>query len=151
MIKSARSANLKYNVSLDKVRAILAGLEAHGALRREGEASRDGTPYRVLIPDEIDACRKYRNERLANEAAPEVNESEIDYYNVKENRIKVFERDKYQCRYCEKQLTRFTGTLDHVVPVSAGGGNSLDNLVTACLICNSRKHGRPVGDFLVDT
>ena len=72
---------------------------------------------------------------------------DIDYYNVRENRINVYERDAYKCRYCDKQLTRFTATLDHVTPVAEGGDNGFDNLATACLDCNSRKHRRPVGDF----
>jgi HNH endonuclease len=104
----------------------------------------------VLIPDEIEACRKFRAERTATEPKPEVPAADIDFYNVRENRIKVYERDAYKCRYCEKQLTRFTATLDHVMPVVEGGDNGFGNLVTACLGCNSRKHKRPVGDFLVE-
>jgi 5-methylcytosine-specific restriction endonuclease McrA len=75
-------------------------------------------------------------------------EHEADFYNVRENRLKVYERDNYKCRYCSKQLTRFTATLDHLTPVTAGGDNSFGNLLTACLDCNSRKNARPVGDFL---
>jgi hypothetical protein len=81
---------------------------------------------------------------------PKIFGSEIDYYNVKENRIKVYERDSYKCRYCEKQLTRFTATLDHVKPVAEGGDNSFDNLLTACWDCNSTKNRKPLGDFLAD-
>ena len=114
------------------------------------EANREGTLYRVFIPDEIEACRKYRIERVATEPKPEVKDSDLDFYNVRENRIKVFERDEYKCRYCGKQLTRFTATLDHVTPVAEGGDNSFENLVTACLDCNSRKNKRPVGDFLAE-
>jgi hypothetical protein len=137
-------------IALQKVRGILAALESIGAIRKEGEPNRDGTPYRVLIPDEIEACRKFRTERKAGEPKAEVADDDVDYYNVRENRIKVYERDGYKCRYCEKQLTRFTCTLDHVTPVAAGGKNNVENLVTACLDCNSRKHRRPVGDFLAD-
>ncbi len=137
-------------IALQNVRGILAALESIGAIRKEGEPTRDGTPYRVLIPDEIEACRKFRAERKAGETKAELSESDVDYYNVRENRIKVYERDGYKCRYCGKQLTRFTCTLDHLTPVAAGGTNSLDNLVTACLGCNSRKHQRPLGDFLVE-
>ena len=67
-----------------------------------------------------------------------------------ENRHKIFERDSYKCAYCDKQLTRFTATLDHVTPVSAGGDNNYDNVITACLQCNSQKTGKPLGDFLAD-
>jgi hypothetical protein len=128
----------------------MTALEKIGAIRKEGEPNRDGTPYRVLIPDEIEACRKFRAERTATEPKPEIADADIDYYNVRENRIKVYERDGYQCCYCQKQLTRFTATLDHVKPVVEGGDNGFENLVTACLNCNSRKHKRPVGDFLVE-
>jgi hypothetical protein len=137
-------------ISLQKVRKTLAALESIGAIRKEGEPNRDGTPYRVLIPDEIEACRKFRTKRKAAAPKPDVRENEIDFYNVRENRVKVFERDEYKCRYCGKQLTRFTVTLDHVKPVADGGDNSFENLLTACLDCNSRKHKRPVGDFLAE-
>jgi 5-methylcytosine-specific restriction endonuclease McrA len=150
VVKSSYSYASENLISLGKVQETLRALENIGAIRKEGEPNRDGTPYRVLIPDEIEACRKFRAERTSAESTPEISESEIDYYNVRENRIKVHERDRYRCRYCEKQLTRFTATLDHVTPVAEGGDNGLHNLVTACLNCNSRKHKRPVGDFLIE-
>ncbi|MGB7758923.1 MAG: HNH endonuclease signature motif containing protein [Bryobacteraceae bacterium] len=137
-------------ISLRTVRETLAALEALGAIRKEGEPNRDGTPYRVLIPDEIEASRRFRAERTAIEPRPEIAAADIDCYNIRENRIKVYERDAYKCRYCEKQLTRFTATLDHVTSVAEGGDNSFGNLITACLNCNSRKHKRPVGDFLAE-
>ena len=46
-------------------------------------------------------------------------------------------------------LKEVTATIDHVKAVVEGGDNSFENLVTACLDCNSRKNKRPVGDFLV--
>nr|WP_243895924.1 HNH endonuclease [Paenibacillus sp. F411] len=51
----------------------------------------------------------------------------------------VFERDGYRCRYCDsyKDLTA-----DHIFPESRGGEASLENLVTACSECNSRKGAR---------
>lgn len=147
-VKQAR--NYESVVSQSKVKEALMALERVGAVRREGEPNRDGTLYRVLIPDEIEACRNFRRERSAAESKPQVTDAEVDYYNVRENRAKVYERDGYKCRYCGKQLTRFTCTLDHVTPVTAGGTNALDNLVTACLSCNSKKHHRPVGDFLAE-
>jgi hypothetical protein len=149
-IKSPSSKAIENTISPGKVRQIFRALETIGAIRKEGEPNRDGTPYRVLVPDEIEACRKFRAERTRTETKPEVASADIDYYNIRENRIKVFERDGYKCRYCEKQLTRFTATLDHVRPVAEGGDNSSDNLVTACLSCNSRKHHRLVGDFLAE-
>ncbi len=145
-----RSSRGAESISLEQVRVTLGELENIGAIRKEGEPNRDGTPYRVLIPDEIDACRRFRAERSKVEPIPQVTADAIDYYNVRENRIKVFERDSYQCHYCGKQLTRFTATLDHVQPIAEGGNNGFENLVTACLGCNSRKHKRLLGDFLAE-
>jgi hypothetical protein len=151
VVKSMRTDRESSSIALQTVRECLAALESLGAITKQGEPNRDGTPYRVLIPDEIEACRKFRAERREAEPKPELREDEIDFYNVRENRLKVFERDAYKCRYCTKQLTRFTATLDHVQAVAEGGDNSFGNLVTACLECNSRKHKRPVGDFLAET
>jgi hypothetical protein len=147
VVKSAYSNIAEKPISLGKVQDTLRALETIGAIRKEGEPNREGTLYRVLMPDEIEACRKFRSERMASEPELFIDTTDIDYYNIRQNRIRVFERDGYLCRDCQKQLTRFTATLAHVTPVAEGGDNSLDNLVTVCLDCNSRKSKRAVGDF----
>jgi hypothetical protein len=136
------------DLSYQTVQRSFGALVAAGAIREEGEPNRDGTLYRVLLPEEIPACQRRRAEtaKLSIKAATE---HEADFYNVRENRLKIYERDSYHCTYCGKQLTRFTATLDHITPVSEGGDNSAENLKTACLQCNSRKTARPLGDFLV--
>ena len=102
------------------------------------------------MPEEIEVCQQAREEREKTTPQLPIDEREIDFYNVRENRMKIYERDSYKCNYCDKQLTRFTATLDHVTPVAEGGDNSFDNLLTACLSCNSQKNVRPVGDFIAD-
>ena len=66
VVKSSYSQLDENPVSLGKVQDTLRALEAIGAIRKEGEPNRDGTLYRVLIPDEIEACRQYRAARLAS-------------------------------------------------------------------------------------
>ncbi|MHC5020864.1 MAG: HNH endonuclease [Planctomycetota bacterium] len=61
---------------------------------------------------------------------------------VKFNRRNVFARDANQCQYCSKRLPTSELTLDHVVPRSQGGPTSWENLVCACVPCNTRKGGR---------
>jgi hypothetical protein len=52
-------------------------------------------------------------------------------------RRRVTRRDKGMCRYCGTAAGPFE--IDHVLPVSLGGGNALRNLVLACDSCNRRK------------
>jgi hypothetical protein len=137
-------------ISDAQIKTTLGNLQKLGAIRKENEPDRNGTLYRVLLPEEIEACQQYRHKIHQAECAPIAVDLSADFYNVRENRIKVYERDDYKCTFCHKQLTRFTATLDHVTPVGEGGNNSFDNLVTACLDCNSRKNKRPLGDFLAE-
>lgn len=131
------------------VRQTITSLTTIGAIRQEGDANREGTLYRVMLPEEIEVCQRRRAEQ-AERSAITATEREADFYNIRENRLKIYERDSYRCAYCSKQLTRFTATLDHITPVSEGGDNSAENLKTACLQCNSRKTARPLGDFLAE-
>ncbi len=61
------------------------------------------------------------------------------------NRMEVFRRDKWLCSYCgvrvvlSKVYTPNLATIDHVTPISKGGNHSIDNVVTACIACNSIK------------
>ncbi len=66
VVKSSYSQLDDNPVSLGKVQDTLRALESIGAICKEGEPNRDGTLYRVMIPDEIEACRKFRVERLAD-------------------------------------------------------------------------------------
>jgi hypothetical protein len=51
----------------------------------------------------------------------------------------IFRRDGYRCRYCGRTDHL---TIDHVIPLSRGGTNRPENLVTACRYCNSQKSAR---------
>ena len=134
VVKSSYSDAEENMISFGKVQDTLRALEEIGAIQKLGEPNRQGTLYRVLIPDEIEACRKFRAERLAEETElfPLSDRSEHT------KRMQVFERDGYKCRKCEKQLTRFTATLDYVRPPDDGGDESAENLITSCAECNAR-------------
>ncbi len=150
VVKSSYSQLDENPVSLGKVQETLRALETIGAIRREGEPNREGTLYRVLIPDEIEACRRFRAERMALEPKLKFPRSAADDDNLQQLRVQVFERDGYVCRHCHKQLTRFTATVDPIRPIAEGGDYSLENLVTACLDCHAGRGRRAVGDLLVE-
>jgi 5-methylcytosine-specific restriction endonuclease McrA len=52
----------------------------------------------------------------------------------------------YHCAYCTKDCSEHP-TIDHVIPLSKGGGNTLDNLVIACALCNIKKANKSVDEF----
>jgi len=84
-------------------------------------------------------------------------------------RFEVFKRDNFTCRYCgrsvssedlpvlkksddpaldelmvQMKLAKYEVILevDHVIPRSRGGGDDMDNLMTACKDCNRGKGAR---------
>jgi hypothetical protein len=136
VVRSSHSQAEENTISLGKVQETLRALESLGAIRREGEANRQGTQYRVLIPEEIKACREHRAAAEPELMFPSTNGRANS---ARESRIRVFERDGFKCQRCRKQLTRFTATLDYVKPVSEGGDDSMENLVTTCADCSSRE------------
>lgn len=137
-------------ISYTKVQETFEALEKIGAIRKQGEPTRDGTLYRVMLPEELEFCQTERQRRLALDQGTQSAEHDVDYYNYRENRLKIYERDNYKCQHCGKQLDRFTSTLDHVTPVSKGGDNSFENLITSCRECNSKKNAKLLGDLMAD-
>jgi len=57
-------------------------------------------------------------------------------------RFEVFKRDSFTCQYCGRTPPAVMLECDHIIPVFAGGGNDIDNLVAACFDCNRGKAAR---------
>lgn len=58
---------------------------------------------------------------------------------VRFSRYNIFLRDNNTCQYCGRKLPRKELTIDHVIPKSRGGRTTWENVVTACVECNTRK------------
>lgn len=56
----------------------------------------------------------------------------------------VRQRARHCCEYCLAlgQFAFSTFTLDHIIPVSKGGTDDIDNLAWACSHCNNCKYNR---------
>jgi predicted RNA-binding Zn-ribbon protein involved in translation (DUF1610 family) len=55
-------------------------------------------------------------------------------------RFRVLQRDAFRCRYCGRGAPQGAILhLDHIIPVTAGGATTEDNLLTACVDCNLGK------------
>src|SRR3546814_8652151 len=57
----------------------------------------------------------------------------------KKARFEVFKRDSFICQYCGRTPPAVVLEVDHIIAVSAGGGNDDHNLITSCFDCNRGK------------
>ncbi len=65
-------------------------------------------------------------------------------HHTKEQRTKMFEEHGGLCFYCGAQAT----SLDHVVPLSRGGSDAIENCVPACRSCNSSKRNKLLSEWV---
>ena len=61
-------------------------------------------------------------------------------WNIQLSKQNILKRDRGICQYCGNNEGHMT--IDHVIPRSHGGGETWDNLVCACSICNNKKGDR---------
>lgn len=54
-------------------------------------------------------------------------------------RFDVLSRDRFTCQYCGRKPPEVVLNCDHIHPVSKGGGNEMENLITSCEACNLGK------------
>ena len=54
-------------------------------------------------------------------------------------RLNLFLRDDFKCQYCGRKHPSEGLTFDHVIPRARGGLTNWENIVAACVPCNSRK------------
>ena len=64
-------------------------------------------------------------------------------------RFEVLKRDRFQCQYCGRAAPDVLLEVDHVLPVSAGGTDELENLRTSCQGCNRGKSDRLLAEGAV--
>jgi len=104
-----------------------------------------GTCVRALAPSR--SSNRGRHERRAKQAG-------VAYiYGIQPE--KVFARDGYRCHLCGcKTPKHLRGTykphapeLDHIVPISVGGGHTWENVACACRQCNNNKKNKILGQL----
>lgn len=61
---------------------------------------------------------------------------------TKKVRFEAFKRDAFTCQYCGAKSPVVVLEIDHIDPISKGGDNRLDNLITSCFDCNRGKSDR---------
>ncbi|HWS52950.1 MAG TPA: HNH endonuclease [Pyrinomonadaceae bacterium] len=101
----------------------------------------------VVYVEEFDAGRVLRSPR-AEFPVPSVIRLRA-YVNVRRRRqsagmkrLRIFVRDRFRCQYCGGRKSAGELTLDHITPRSKAGRSTPENLVAACVRCNTRKGDR---------
>jgi 5-methylcytosine-specific restriction endonuclease McrA len=94
------------------------------------EYSRDRTIKGVTqtypMPSVVRVLRRFKRDRQA----------------IKFSRLNIYSRDAFTCQYCRAAFATEDLTFDHVIPRARGGRTSWENIVTACVDCNSQKGAR---------
>lgn len=57
-------------------------------------------------------------------------------------KLKILKRDNFRCKFCGKTPNETKLHIDHIKPLSKGGGNKMDNLQTLCESCNCAKSNK---------
>lgn len=57
----------------------------------------------------------------------------------RDTRIRILKKTKFCCAACGAKLDIVKHTVDHIIPISRGGTNEIDNLVGLCKVCNEYK------------
>ncbi len=69
-------------------------------------------------------------------------------YTRTNNKSKLYRIYNKKCFYCNIPLSIKTSTIDHVIAISKGGADTLNNMVLCCAWCNSNKGSLSIKDFL---
>lgn len=62
------------------------------------------------------------------------------------DRFEVFKRDNFTCQYCGRKVPEVVLELDHIIPKSKLGIDTLENYITSCFDCNRGKGDRLLTD-----
>jgi len=65
---------------------------------------------------------------------------------IRFSRKNVWIRDEGKCQYCQKNVTLSSFTIDHVIPKTACGQTTWDNVVACCFSCNQKKGNKSLKD-----
>lgn len=69
------------------------------------------------------------------------------------NRTRLCEEQNWKCCWCgnlmtERRNLKFSATIEHIVPASRGGENSIDNYASACERCNTARGTKSIENFM---
>ena len=124
-----------------------AGRVVKTCSRRCGQIARHRA---VSLIDRRRRAAERNHRKWAARRARKLNAAVVEVVAARE----IFERDDWRCHLCGRRTKRGVGgmhplgaTLDHVLPLAAGGDHTRANLATAHRCCNIAKGARPLGQL----
>ena len=98
----------------------------------------------LLLNEKVDSLENYREKiHSAYISLPLPSVIKLKYYarirrkEIVLSRKNILKRDNHTCQYCGVRSVPMT--IDHVISRKKGGEDTWDNLVAACVPCNTRK------------
>lgn len=89
------------------------------------------------------ASAAVRHRRRSCEAASEVSLTAKQFQRILKNQ-------RYMCNMCGKKFTKSRPpTMDHIIPVSKGGGLTSSNVQVLCKSCNCKKQAKILKGFII--
>ena len=106
------------------VKLVAASGEKHG-LWKGGVTFQQGYPCRYT--------KAYKERRLAAEGSF-----------TKEEWLALKIKYQFICLCCKKREPEIVLTVDHIIPLSMNGKNSIENIQPLCQSCNARKYNKTI-------
>jgi 5-methylcytosine-specific restriction endonuclease McrA len=115
--------------------------------KRKTQWAKNPVPFRVR---ERERYRKHRLARIVSQRNIQARRAGAKGQITPEQWRRLLRRHHFLCFYCGEKLVPANRTLDHKIPLSRGGANTIDNVVPACRPCNQRKMRLTAREFLAE-
>jgi len=106
----------------------------------------------LILNEKVEAVENYReNIHSAYLSLPLPSVIKLKYYarvkrkNIVLSRKNILKRDNHTCQYCGTKSVPMT--IDHIKSKKRGGEDTWENLVAACVPCNTKKGNKPLNEF----
>lgn len=115
--------------------------------KRRMEISRYNSDYYqknrdYMIKRNRDKYPRYKDYFLAKNRERRAKLMECDGTHTKEDVENILISQSWRCVYCSCDLNDSGHHVDHIIPLSKGGGNGIENIQCLCPSCNLRKSDR---------
>lgn len=116
--------------------------------QRNGQQRKLAAKTRAYYWAHVEQCRqKSKAKQRPYTAARRAKLHQAEGTFTKQDLKKLYEEQEGKCFYCGDALDG-AYHVDHVIPISRGGSNNLDNLQLLCQCCNLSKHDKTHDEYI---